>query len=202
MTPDTTSDTRSDSPPDTTPDTSPDMTPDTTLTDTSPGAAPAGLREPAHQVSPRAVKYWVTNGLIGGIITWAVLFTLHMWVLPDSWNVWAGPIIILILTANLSDVTLEPIIRYRRTRWEVTGERVFVQTGWLSRDQRIAPLSRVQTVDTHRGAIMRLFGLANVTVTTASAAGPITLPCLDSDVADRVTAELARVTGQTEGDAT
>ena len=100
------------------------------------------------------------------------------------------------------DVTLEPLIRFRRTRWEVTGERVFSQTGWLSRDQRIAPLSRVQTVDTHRGAVMRLFRLANVTVTTASAAGPITLHCLDTDLADRVTAELARVTGQSTGDAT
>lgn len=162
----------------------------------------AGLREPRHRVSPRAVRYWVVKGLIGGVITWAVLFVLHVWVLPDSWKWWADPVIILILVANLSDVTLEPVIRYRRTRWEVTDERVFVQTGWLSRDQRIAPLSRVQTVDTHRGAVMRLFGLADVTVTTASAAGPITLPCLDSDVADRVTAELARVTGQTEGDAT
>lgn len=160
-----------------------------------------GLREPAHQVSRRAVKYWVVNGLISGVITWVVLFSIYLLV-PDSWGRWLGPIFILIMIANLSDVTLEPIIRYRRTRWEVTDERVFVQTGWLSRDQRIAPLSRVQTVDTHRGAVMRLFGLANVTVTTASAAGPITLPCLDSDVADRVTAELARVTGQTEGDAT
>lgn len=170
-------------------------------TSNQPGAVSPTLREPAHQVSPRAVKYWVVNGLIGGIITWGVLFAIH-WFVPDSWNRWADPIIILILVSNLIDVTLEPIIRYRRTRWEVTGERVFVQTGWLSRDQRIAPLSRVQTVDTQRGAIMRLFGLANVTVTTASAAGPITLPCLDSDLADRVTAELARVTGQTQGDAT
>ena len=172
-----------------------------TTTSDQPGAVSPTLREPAHQVSPRAVKYWVVNGLIGGIITWGVLFAIH-WFVPDSWNRWVDPIIILILVSNLIDVTLEPIIRFRRTRWEVTGERVFVQTGWLSRDQRIAPLSRVQTVDTQRGAIMRLFGLANVTVTTASAAGPITLPCLDSDLADRVTAELARVTGQTQGDAT
>ncbi|QFG67712.1 PH domain-containing protein [Ornithinimicrobium pratense] len=177
------------------------MSPDTVPTDAPGSATPTGLREPAHQVSSRAVKYWVVNGLISGIIIWVVLFAIYL-LIPDSWGRWAGPVIILILAANLSDVTLEPIIRYRRTRWEVTDERVFVQTGWLSRDQRIAPLSRVQTVDTHRGAIMRLFGLANVTVTTASAAGPITLPCLDSDVADRITAELARVTGQTEGDAT
>ncbi|MFX0538168.1 PH domain-containing protein [Ornithinimicrobium sp. Y1847] len=159
------------------------------------------LREPANRVSPRAVNYWVINGFIGGVIGWAVMFTIYS-VVPESWRTWLGPIFILIMISNLLDVTLEPIIRYKRTRWEVTGERVFAQTGWLSRDQRIAPLSRVQTVDTHRGAIMRLFRLANVTVTTASAAGPITLPCLDTDLADRVTADLARVTGQTHGDAT
>ena len=165
------------------------------------GMPQLALREPAHQVSPRAVRYWVVNGLITGVITWAVLFAIY-WFLPESWGRWLGPIFILVMISNLLDVTLEPIIRYRRTRWEVTGEKVFAQTGWLSRDQRIAPLSRVQTVDTHRGAIMRLYRLADVTVTTASAAGPITLTCLDTDLADRVTAELARVTGQTTGDAT
>lgn len=165
------------------------------------GMQQLGLREPAHQVSPRAIRYWVVNELIGGVITWAVLFAIY-WFVPDSWQRWLGPIFILIMALSIVGVTLEPIIRYRRTRWEVTGERVFSQTGWLSRDQRIAPLSRVQTVDTHRGAIMRLYGLANVTVTTASAAGPITLTCLDTDLADRVTADLARITGQTTGDAT
>ena len=165
------------------------------------GMQQLGLREPAHQVSPRAIRYWVVNELIGGVITWAVLFAIY-WFVPDSWKVWLGPVFLLIMAANIAEVILEPVIRYRRTRWEVTGERVFSQTGWLSRDQRIAPLSRVQTVDTHRGAIMRLFRLANVTVTTASAAGPITLPCLDTDLADRVTADLARITGQTTGDAT
>lgn len=159
------------------------------------------LREPAHRVSPRAVRYWVVNGLITGVITWGVLFAIW-WFVPDSWSRWLGPLFILVMIANIADVTLEPIIRYRRTRWEVTQERVFSQTGWLSRDQRIAPLSRVQTVDTHRGAVMRLFRLANVTVTTASAAGPITLHCLDTDLADQVTSDLARITGQTTGDAT
>ncbi|WP_022924510.1 PH domain-containing protein [Serinicoccus marinus] len=159
------------------------------------------LREPAHQVSPRALRCWVVQNFIGSVLTWGVLFTIH-WFLPDSWARWLGPLFVLIMVYNVLELILEPTIRYRRTRWEVTGERVFSQTGWLSREQRIAPLSRVQTVDTERGPIMRLFRLANVTVTTASAAGPITLPCLDTDLADRVTADLARVTGQTRGDAT
>jgi len=159
------------------------------------------LREPAHRVSPQAVRYWAVQGFIGALFLWVTFFVVH-WFLPDPVARWLGPLFVVILTYTVVEQALEPAIRYRRTRWEVTGERVFAQTGWLSRDQRIAPLSRVQTVDTERGPLMRLFRLANVTVTTASAAGPIRLTCLDTDVADRVTAELARVTGQTRGDAT
>lgn len=167
------------------------------------GLAQDRLREPAHQVSPRAVRYWTVNLLLTGLVAWAVLFTVA-WFLPEGrwWSTALVWLFVLVMAANVVEVVLEPVIRYRRTRWEVARDQVFVQTGWLSRDQRIAPLSRVQTVDTHRGAIMRLYGLANITVTTASAAGPITIPCLDSDLADRVTADLARITGQTSGDAT
>ena len=167
------------------------------------GERPTGpvLREPAHQVDPRAVRYWIVQGLVTGLLTWVVLFAIY-WFLPESWGRWLGPVFILFMLGSLVDVTLEPLIRFRRTRWEVTGEKVFAQTGWLSREQRIAPLSRVQTVDTHRGPLQRMFRLADVTVTTASAAGPITLTCLDTDVADQVTAELARITGQARGDAT
>ena len=173
------------------------------MTVTQPPSVPdaAPLHEPAHQVSPRAVRYWALQGFLGAVVVWAVLFTVY-WFLPDGVARWLGPVFVVILVYTVVEQALEPMIRYRRTRWEVTGERVFAQTGWLSRDQRIAPLSRVQTVDTERGPLMRIFRLANVTVTTASAAGPIRLTCLDTDVADRVTAELARVTGQTRGDAT
>ena len=167
------------------------------------GMPPARLREPAHLVSPRAVRYWVVNSALGGLVAWVVMFAIA-WFLPADpwWAVVLRWLFVLAMAVNVAEVVLEPTIRYRRTRWEVADGKVFVQTGWLSRDQRIAPLSRVQTVDTHRGMIMRLYGLANITVTTASAAGPITIPCLDSDLADRLTAELARITGQTRGDAT
>ncbi|WP_151526959.1 PH domain-containing protein [Serinicoccus kebangsaanensis] len=164
-------------------------------------AAEPTLREPAHRVNPRALKYWVITDAIWSFVVGVGLVVGYQF-LPDSWARWLGPLFILIMLYNVVTLALEPLIRYRRTRWEVTGERVFSQTGWLSRDQRIAPLSRVQTVDTQRGPVMRLFRLANITVTTASAAGPITLTCLDTDLADQVTADLARVTGQTRGDAT
>jgi membrane protein YdbS with pleckstrin-like domain len=49
---------------------------------------------------------------------------------------------------------------------------------------------------------MRLFRLASLTVTTASAAGPITIDCLDADRARELVATLTAITGASEGDAT
>lgn len=69
-------------------------------------------------------------------------------------------------------------------------------------EQRIAPISRVQTVDTERGALSRLFGLSTVTVTTASAKGELRIEGLDRDVAARIVHDLTVVTAASEGDAT
>ncbi|MBQ6640002.1 MAG: PH domain-containing protein, partial [Saccharopolyspora sp.] len=67
---------------------------------------------------------------------------------------------------------------------------------------RIAPMSRIQTVDTARGPVQRLFGLSSVTVTTASAAGPLRIDALDQHVAAELVTRLTAKTQAARGDAT
>ena len=57
-------------------------------------------------------------------------------------------------------------------------------------------------MDSEFGVLERLFGLANVTVTTASAAGPIKVHGLDKDTANQLVAQLTSTTAATPGDAT
>jgi uncharacterized protein len=95
-----------------------------------------------------------------------------------------------------------PVWRYRVHRWEISPQAVFTRTGWLVQERRIVPISRVQTVDTYRGPLDRLFGLANVTVTTASSAGAVHIVGLDDDVADRVVEHLTDIAALGAGDAT
>ena len=102
----------------------------------------------------------------------------------------------------VSYVAVVPRWRYLVHRWEVTDTAVYTQTGWWSRERRIAPMSRIQTVDHVEGAIARLFGLATVTVTTASAAGALGIAGLDKDVARRLVDELTMKADAVEGDAT
>jgi len=99
-------------------------------------------------------------------------------------------------------VAVVPQWRYLVHRWEVTDTAVYTQTGWWTRERRIAPMSRIQTVDHVEGAVSRLFGLATVTVTTASAAGALEIAGLDRDVARRLVDELTVKTDAVEGDAT
>ena len=112
---------------------------------------------------------------------------------------WVYPLLVVVLIAY---VVAMPRVRYRIHRWESTDTAVYTQTGWLSRERRIAPMSRVQTVDFEQGWIDRLLGLANVTVTTASAAGPLQISAIDKPVADRLVDDLTRRTEAEAGDAT
>lgn len=158
------------------------------------------LREPDHRVCPRAVNYWRTKGVISSVITIAVALTVYFVVPSRPW--WATALLVVVLVASVVEPIVVPPLRYRIHRWEVNDIAIHTRVGWLGRESRIAPLSRVQTVDSSQGPLMRLFRLASVTVTTASAAGAISIEGLDADDARELVVTLTEITSATEGDAT
>ncbi|MAO79719.1 MAG: hypothetical protein CMH82_03460 [Nocardioides sp.] len=99
-------------------------------------------------------------------------------------------------------VVVVPVWRFRVHRWEVTAQAAYTQTGWWSRERRLAPMSRIQTVDWDQGPLERLLGLANVTITTASAAGALSIAGLDQATAESLVAELTAKAEAAGGDAT
>ncbi len=112
---------------------------------------------------------------------------------------WMVAIALALLAAYVAVV---PQWRYLVHRWEVTDTAVYTQTGWWARERRIAPMSRIQTVDYAEGPVARLFGLATVTVTTASAAGPLRIVGLARAQAQQLVDELTLKADAVEGDAT
>ncbi|AIY18494.2 PH domain-containing protein [Pimelobacter simplex] len=118
---------------------------------------------------------------------------------PDGLRWWLTGLAVVVCAVV---AVVVPQWRYRVHRWEVSPTAVYTQRGWWARERRIAPMSRVQTVDFAQGPLARLFGLASVTVTTASAAGPLQIEGLDRDVALALTDELTRKADLVAGDAT
>jgi uncharacterized protein len=158
------------------------------------------LVDPALPPSRKAPLVWA----IGAAIPWVILAVGQMvWFAIDPRLLWlhalAGAVTVLAIAVF---VVVVPLWRYRVHRWDIGANAVYTRTGWLVQERRIAPISRVQTVDTERGPLDQLFGLANVTVTTASSAGAVRIVALDSDVADRVVAQLTDIAAIGAEDAT
>lgn len=157
-------------------------------------------RPPRHRVDPRARWYWLIGGGIGLVFTLVVLIVPAVIWEPVRFWFLLGAVVLggIELVAGL----VAPFVRYRVHRWEASGTAVYAKTGWIGREWKIAPLSRIQSVEAKRNPLHQLLGLARVTVTTASAQGDITIEGLDREVADRLVAELTEATEHTVGDAT
>jgi membrane protein YdbS with pleckstrin-like domain len=104
--------------------------------------------------------------------------------------------------AAVLHVIVRPLWRYAVHRWEITDDAVYTRTGWITQESRVAPITRVQTVDTHRGLLERLLGLTTVTVTTGSSAGAVRIPALDLPVAEQTVERLTAIAAAHRGDAT
>jgi membrane protein YdbS with pleckstrin-like domain len=158
------------------------------------------LRDPVNLVCRRAIWYWTTRALL----CWLVVCAVELLITTQAagshrigYLVLAGTGLVAVLHASVM-----PRWRYRVHRWEATSIAVYTRAGWFNQERRIAPLSRIQTVDTERGPLEQVFRLANVTVTTASAAGPLRIHGLAPDTADTLVAELTAATAAAPGDAT
>ena len=157
------------------------------------------LREPSERVSPRARLMWTLGALANSVFTFGVLLVVAFVWEPFEVSWW---VVALVGLAFLGYTLLMPRWRYAVHRWEATESAVYTQTGWWSIEQRIAPMSRIQTVDYEEGAFARLFGLASVTVTTASAAGALAIVGLDKRLARELVEQLTRRADAVPGDAT
>lgn len=158
------------------------------------------LRPPRHRVERRAIALWAGRAL--ALVLPLVLVLTAGYVLWEASRPWTGPLLIGACVLGLLYPVVMPLWRYAVHRWEASDEAVYAASGWFVREWRIAPLSRIQTVDTVRGPLDQLLGLATLVVTTASSSGAVTIRGLDPAVATEAADHLNRVTQRTPGDAT
>lgn len=157
---------------------------------------------PGESVDPRAIRWWRAQLVVTAVLVLAVeLVAAVLW----TWSRWPVPTAV-VLAATVVIMTVLAIIvpgaSFRVHRWQVDDDRVYAASGWLWREWRIAPISRIQTVDTKQGPLQRSFGLIDVTVTTASAAGPVIISGLDAEQGQALVDRLADAAGLTDRDGT
>lgn len=91
-------------------------------------------------------------------------------------------------------VVVAGVIRWRTTRYRITGERVELHSGWLRRQRRSVPRDRIRTVDLTARLLHRASGLSVVSVSAASGSplesAGLSLDAVSKAEADRLRREL------------
>lgn len=152
-------------------------------------------QSPAHHIEKTAISAWRWTAIIFLFIPILLIAGAVAAYIYWSWPWWVVAVAVLLLVLDLFfSVFLIPVLRWRRWRYEVFEQEIYIQRGILIRRRTIIPMLRVQHVDTKQGPILKRFSLATVTVSTAATTHEI--PALSdteaSDLRDRIS-ELARV---------
>jgi putative membrane protein len=87
------------------------------------------------------------------------------------------------------------LAQWRRFTYGVDGDTFVVHRGVFEHETRTVPLTRVQSIDVHQGAIDRLIGARRLTLRTAAGGANVELPAV-SAVAE---AQLRQALGETAG---
>jgi membrane protein YdbS with pleckstrin-like domain len=163
-------------------------------------AGPVRLRPPSNEVDRRAIPWWRWQLTLTAVTLAVLLVVLGLLLSPARPWLLLSAGVVLVLAVPFA--ALFPLWWFRVHRWEVTDTAVYTRAGYFFQESRIAPMSRIQTVDTECGPLEQRFGLATLIVTTASSAGALTVKGLDREVAAELAHQLADIAKLVPQDAT
>ena len=151
--------------------------------------APTETPEPSRPLAPAARWLWRLEGA-GATVLAVVAAVVLGGVAGGGWELlaWCG-----VVAVAVTAVGVVPELRWHRWRWDVRAHEIDIRHGTFAVTRTLVPMLRVQHVDTRRGLLQQLLGLATVVFHTAAGANAI--PALTereaTQVRDRI-AELAR----------
>ena len=149
-----------------------------------------------NRLHPRIRVVWagqaaVLAAIVGGVGLAADRFLVDL-------PVWGPPAVFVVVL--LIGVALAAA-RYRIWRYEVRDDALYLEHGVFTRVRTVVPFVRIQHVDSSRGPLERLLGLANTVVYTAGSRGAdVMVPGLTPVGADDLRERLKRLAIRAEGD--
>lgn len=126
-------------------------------------------QQPKSNIAKNAIKAWRITASFYMIILWLLIIGGGVLTyLFDFPYIYSGISIGLGVIALFLFVYLIPKLRYRRWRYEIFEEEIYIQHGILIVTRTIIPMIRVQHVDTKQGPILKMYKLATVSISTAA----------------------------------
>lgn len=128
--------------------------------------------------------------IIISILCWTFFFLVKNGtiLLPGAGRHIAMIICMIVFVAELLETCISPYFRYQRYRYSLTDEEVQIKEGYIFLQHTIVPISRLHKINIQAGPLDRLYGLAQVKITTAG--GDITIKFLEKEKAEQIADKL------------
>ncbi|WHY86617.1 PH domain-containing protein [Neobacillus novalis] len=150
------------------------------------------MNGPQKRLSKDAVKVWIISETITSIIGF---ITLGIFLYLDyrfSWKEWIGWILKgLLLISVLSAVWswIKSFLLYKSWRYDVSEEFLQLKSGVLYEKHQLVPMTKIQSVATNQGPVLRKYGLCSVSIETIASAHAI--PALPKQTAIELRNQIA-----------
>ncbi|CAM3990769.1 PH domain-containing protein [Mesobacillus zeae] len=139
---------------------------------------------PQQRLSEDAVKVWLIDEAIENVIGFVILGVLFYLDYRFSWKEWIGWILIGLVILSVPGAVwsfVRPKLLYKSWRYDVTEEFLQLKRGVLKEEHNLVPMTKIQSVATTQGPLLRRYGLYTVTVETMASSHAI--PALPKDIA-------------------
>ncbi len=152
------------------------------------------MNELEHRLSSKFPKARIISETISNIIGFIVLAVLFWLDYYFDWPAWANWILIgLLLIAVVGTIWsfIEPHYLYRSWRYQIDIEYLQLRYGVLTKEWVTVPMSKIQSVSTSQGPIMRAYQMRSIKVETMGSSHVI--PALEEQVALELRARIAEL---------
>lgn len=142
------------------------------------------------KLSKRALGCMYVATAIGSLVMLAILVVLNIFLFVPE-DVAVGKIISIILgIVIIIHTAVSPYFRFHRYSYKIDEEFIDIREGYLFVKRDIVPIERLHKMQTLRGPIDTLFGVAKVKVTTAG--GDVVIRFLEQEKAERIAEGLGK----------
>lgn len=147
---------------------------------------------PQKRLSKDAVKVWLISEMIMNLIGFMIIGILLYLDYRFSWKEWFGWILIgITVIAVLGAVWsfINPFLLYKNWRYDVDEEFLQLKSGVLYEEHQLVPMTKIQSVATKQGPLLRKYGLCSISIETMGSSH--TIPALPKDVAIKLRDQIA-----------
>lgn len=144
------------------------------------------LPEGAQRLPQQAITSWMITGSFYAL-TLCTLPAMLLFIGAETGArvFWIGiGMAVLLAVFAIFVVMFIPRLRHRFTFFKVSEDDVMIQQGAIFVRRTVVPFARIQNIETIRGPLDRRLGLTNVKIFTA--AQPISIECVGSDVGEKI----------------